>query len=197
MKTTNILKFVSAIATVILTINAVYSQPVVRVFGSKNPTEIKKQAERYLQQLDVYENIDLTIRMTNDLPDSFDGITVSTPSQTPNGYEFFNVRLKKNLDKKKEMLVLAHEMIHVRQYVKKEIIVDKNKVVWKGKTFYYTTAINLQTPWEKEAHKEDDILAQQAKSNKREIAANYFKNNVDKPSLCQSSYVGRTKSNCL
>jgi hypothetical protein len=75
--------------------------------------------------------------------------------------------LDDNLNKFTQILVLAHEMIHVKQYAKKELIVNQEGVIWKGRKFQYARAFNLQAPWEKEAYHNDRPLATLARSTQK------------------------------
>lgn len=54
------------------------------------------------------------------------------------------------------MLVLAHEMVHVKQYAKNELVIlDGRRVKWKEKEYIVSEGLNLYTPWEDEAHRGD------------------------------------------
>jgi len=56
-----------------------------------------------------------------------------------------------------QMIALAHEMIHIKQYMKGEMT-DEPKAVWKGQNHEKTPY--KDQPWEIEAHKEEyDLFA--------------------------------------
>ena len=135
-----------------------FSQRVIDVWSSKNLIEIKKQAELFLDQLDVQENIHLTIMVSKELPETLQGITVSIPSHIPSIFQFIKVWIDASLSTEKQLIVLAHEMIHVKQYVKKELTVDERSVIWKGREFN-RSEYNSKTPWEIEAYGLDQTLA--------------------------------------
>ena len=63
----------------------------------------------------------------------------------------FTITLNKKLNKEELLLVLAHEMVHVKQWVRGELK-DTNcgKQLWKNKDYTNTNYDNQ--PWEIEAH---------------------------------------------
>lgn len=72
------------------------------------------------------------------------------------------IELKRGMSPELLMITLAHEIIHVKQYVQKELktIYVKNNVVdvWMGKR-YRNVKYNNQ-PWEQEAFSKDENLYQ-------------------------------------
>lgn len=95
------------------------------------------------------------------MPERLDGITISLPSPEPKKYQLLKVLINAQLGASKRQLVLAHEMIHVKQYAKGELIaLGKNKVMWQGRERHYARAYNRETPWEKEAYRGDRTLAE-------------------------------------
>ncbi|MHC2990473.1 hypothetical protein OB13_02325 [Pontibacter sp. HJ8] len=135
-----------------------FSRPVVKVSSSKNAEAIKKHAEVYLAHLGVQENIHLVITLSSNMSETLPGITIPLPSPQPGIEQKFMVLINANLDKAARKLVLAHEMIHVKQYAKKELVVDVEGVTWMGKKIHYSPAKNLRMPWEKEAYHIDHPL---------------------------------------
>ena len=63
------------------------------------------------------------------------------------------------LSASKQRLVLAHEMIHVKQYAKQELIILNDNVIWKGQNYPYAYEYNQRMPWEREAYRGDRTLA--------------------------------------
>lgn len=68
----------------------------------------------------------------------------------------FNVTVFLNHDTWTLLKVLAHEMIHVRQYAHKEVVIEGEKRYWKGKD--YTNCPYEKRPWEIEAFEKEDAL---------------------------------------
>lgn len=61
--------------------------------------------------------------------------------------------------------VLAHEMIHAKQYLKKDLTVKENKDAWKGKIWTARKKADpyYDSPWEKEAFGKELSLARYCK----------------------------------
>lgn len=61
--------------------------------------------------------------------------------------------------------VLAHEMIHAKQYVKKDLTVKQNKDAWKGKIWTARKKADpyYDSPWEREAFGKELALARYCK----------------------------------
>ena len=66
----------------------------------------------------------------------------------------FTITVDPNLGKRNMLLVLAHEMVHIKQYAKGELkdYVRVNKVKWKGKVYNDAKIDYWEQPWEIEAH---------------------------------------------
>ena len=66
----------------------------------------------------------------------------------------FTITINPNLGKRNMLLVLAHEMVHVKQYAKGEMkdYVRMNRVKWKGKVYNDKKIDYWEQPWEIEAH---------------------------------------------
>lgn len=176
-----------------------FSQPVIKVTGSKDVQMIEQQVKWFLNHLDVQENLHLTVIISTKMPEKLKGITISLPSPKPDKYQIIKVRIDAKLSKTKRLLVLAHEMIHVKQYAKNELItLNEKRVIWKGKKHYYARAYNLKTPWEKEAYQADLTLARLVKTSQnqmQEILAEQVPNHTANTSQCKGVYVsGKCKT---
>jgi hypothetical protein len=66
----------------------------------------------------------------------------------------FTITINPNLGKRNMLLVLAHEMVHVKQYAKGELkdFVRVKRVKWKGKVYNEEKLDYWECPWEIEAH---------------------------------------------
>ena len=66
----------------------------------------------------------------------------------------FTITVDPNLGKRNMLLVLAHEMVHVKQYAKGEMkdYIKMDRVKWKGKVYNEQTIDYWEHPWEIEAH---------------------------------------------
>ncbi|MEQ9216857.1 MAG: hypothetical protein RLO17_02365 [Cyclobacteriaceae bacterium] len=145
---------------------SVFSKPVVSVTGINNLEEIKALTESFLEHLEVYEDLHLLIVLTLKMSDQFDGATFSTtPTESGTGMSI-RVNINAHLSKEEQIHVLAHEMIHVKQLAKNELILQAdNGVIWKGVPCKYSGFYNPNSPWEKEAFKYDSMLVDQVRSS--------------------------------
>lgn len=73
----------------------------------------------------------------------------------------FDLEINKTLDKENFVGTIIHEMIHVKQYARKELFQGADgRTRWKSKWFaQYDTLSYDDQPWEKEAHRLDMKLA--------------------------------------
>lgn len=69
----------------------------------------------------------------------------------------FTLTINKGLNLYDLVSTIIHEMIHVKQYARKELYNRHGKVMWKRKD--YTGVNYADTPWEKEAYKLEKMLA--------------------------------------
>ena len=99
------------------------------------------------------------------MPEKLEGITISLPSPEPDVYQLLKVLIDARLSASKQRLVLAHEMIHVKQYAKQELIILNDNVIWKGQNYSYAYKYNQRMPWEREAYWGDRTLAELVKSS--------------------------------
>lgn len=150
--------------------NPAFSQPVINVGGSKNPLMIKQQVRLFLNHLDIRENLYLTILFSTKMPKRLKGYTVSDPSPEPDKYQLIRIMIDARMDRRKQLLVLAHEMIHVKQYAKKELkVLDGQRVMWKEKEYFASRGSNHHMPWEEEAYHADLILVREVKSSPNQM----------------------------
>lgn len=69
----------------------------------------------------------------------------------------FTLTINKGLNLYDLVSTIIHEMIHVKQYARKELYNRHGKVMWKRKD--YTGVNYADTPWEKEAYKLEKMFA--------------------------------------
>ncbi|RNL68036.1 hypothetical protein ED312_23445 [Sinomicrobium pectinilyticum] len=142
------------------------SQPVIMVKYSDNPETIKHEVRQYMKYLDIRENIHLTVCYNRHIPGGMLGVTFRQNTSQPDGYRHIIIRIDPRLNAMRRRLVLAHEMVHVKQYAKKELIpLNKNHIMWEGKK-YRAYIYDRQTPWEAEAYKTDRLLTRRFRKEK-------------------------------
>lgn len=153
-----------ALSTVV-GMNIALARPTVKIWGSNDPLPLLTQVRQCLAYLDVRENIHLAIYLSPHMPEKLQGRSFCLNSPEPNAYQVIRVWIDTRLNKKQQRLVLAHEMIHVKQYAKGELIMTSNQqVMWKGRNYRYQWGAEPhRAPWESEAHRMDNRLAKLCK----------------------------------
>ena len=137
-----------------------FSQPIVIVKGTEDALALKKQITQYLDYLDVRGNVHPTVSFTTLMSDDWEGMTFCLNSPFPATYQVIRVRINARLSKTLQKRVLAHEMIHVKQIAKGELMaINRQQVMWKGQKYWCVGGSRRSTPWEEEAHQIDKILA--------------------------------------
>jgi hypothetical protein len=137
--------------------NLAFSQPIIKVIESTDSVTVIKQVAQYLEHLDIQEKIRLSITFTLKMPKNYGGFTLCVNKadlEKDIGYTIVKVYLDSRQPKFLQRIVLAHEMIHVKQYAKRELIVNgKREVQWKGQKYYFSSADDRNlAPWEHEAY---------------------------------------------
>ena len=111
----------------------VYSQPQVKVYRATDPYAVHQQVQSYLHYFDVTEDILLTVTYSSKIPKGIKGMTYCVETVHPLPYRIIKIRVSNQLSTKVRERILAHEMVHVKQYVKGELSFPSLKTVrWKG-----------------------------------------------------------------
>ena len=102
------------------------------------------------------QTLDITVKL-RDLKGSAYGYCLSETERT------FEIEVDRNLSLRKLLTTVAHEMVHVKQYARKELKADYN---WLGKTYAPTKVSYWDQPWEIEAHgREIGLFVRWAEAN--------------------------------
>jgi hypothetical protein len=106
------------------------------------------------------------------MPGNYLGITVCVNGADVKkhiGYLNIKVYLDPRQPKFLQRIVLAHEMIHVKQYAKGELTVNSNReVMWKGQKYSSHNAEHGDPrPWEREAYRNDIRLVKYCKEQSK------------------------------
>ena len=149
-----------------------FSQPIVKVTGSLDSLTVSKQIVQYMEYLDIRENIRLAVIFSRSMPENYMGITKcenGIASKPDIGHLNIKVYLDARQPKFLQRIVLAHEMIHVKQYAKRELTVTSNReVIWKGQKYSsHNAEHNDPRPWEREAYKNDIRLVKFCKEQSK------------------------------
>jgi len=155
MKTLQIMVLVN-----LLSVYPAFSQPTIEVRGSEQEIYTKRVAREILMHMDIQENMYLVIQYSDKLSSQFPGWTTFKAASETIPMPIIHVWIKSGLKPRKSTAVLAHEMIHVKQYIKGELVVTKDQTIfWHGKEYNYDGHEHQFTPWETEAHHWDSSLA--------------------------------------
>ena len=121
------------------------------VNGYDNINEIKSRAAFYFSYFHVSEPLNLVIEFTNQLPDGVNGaINYETNGS---GIKNFHIWIRKGMTRYAKLVAFAHEMVHLKQYIKGELIQKHISCFsWQGAEFIDANhVVYEQRGWEKEA----------------------------------------------
>jgi hypothetical protein len=81
----------------------------------------------------------------------------------------FIVIISKTLKTKMMLVTLAHEMVHIKQYARKELQDNQHRdnVKWRGKAFCLNKTKYHKRPWEIEAYAKDKPLYEKFKQRNK------------------------------
>lgn len=105
---------------------------------------------RHLLSAQMMRYITIDIKLSRSL--AVDGF--SSPHEDDEKMRHFVVELNSALAQEQQLLTLAHEMIHVRQYVTKQLSACGTK--WMGKKYHIDSYDDA--PWEIEAFQQEQRL---------------------------------------
>ena len=120
--------------------------------GRKDQREMAHRVVGYMINtlMPRMRTLDITVEFTN-----IKGDAVGFCMKTDNN-RTFEIEVDKRQNLKDIVTTLCHEMVHVKQYARNET--DGYGKVWKKKTIPENTAY-YDLPWEKEAYRMQDKLA--------------------------------------
>lgn len=115
----------------------------------------------------LYKNIKIHL-VFEDLPNKFNAMCNWTDDN--HTCREFLISVNKKLNRKTLLITLSHEMIHVKQFAKRELkdYLCSDKVKWKGEVFCLKETEYWSSPWEKEAYENDSVLYQKFKQFQKE-----------------------------
>lgn len=96
------------------------------------------------------KNLEVDIKQIKDLQTKEGDLASCVDTDNLNTFE---IKLDKDMSLRKKLLSVAHEMVHVKQFSRKELehTTSVHKQVWKGKT-WNTKNEYYDLPWEIEAY---------------------------------------------
>lgn len=122
--------------------------------GNKRNRELTSSIVHFmLEQLELVD-ISIDIEFSNILRDEY-----ALGFSSKNSENEFSIELDRNLNFHDLLETICHEMIHIKQYVKGELIEQNGQTIYKNILYnidandYYEDVDNL--PWEKEAYEKE------------------------------------------
>lgn len=127
-------------------------QPHIYVVHDSYPPEVRQQVAFYAHHFNFDETVHIRVALIHNLPDNLDGFIVYHKDEKRNIHLIY-IRIRKNITSAKRRHVIAHEMIHAKQYVTQELqIVGTFHVLWKEQSIPDFRQIKYHhRAWEREA----------------------------------------------
>jgi len=143
--------------------NLAVSQPTVKAWGWDDSLAVVQLTEQYLTRLEVQKEGLLIVHLSARLPKRLQGMTFRLDTLKSNACPIIKVVINARVNATQRQLVLAHEMVHVKQILSGELEISEGWVRWKGKNYRYQWgAERYRAPWESEAHRLDNQLAKES-----------------------------------
>jgi len=116
-----------------------------------NTSDIKSRAAFYFSYFHVSEPLNLVIEFSNQLPDGVKGAIDFETNRS--GIKNFHIWIRKGMTRYAKLVTFAHEMVHLKQYIKGELIQNHISCFsWQGAEFIAANYVAYeQRGWEKEA----------------------------------------------
>lgn len=115
---------------------------------------IEFYGKKLIKNTRIYNNIHIEIQFTSDIKDmgsaSIDGYNSAKKARD------FLIEINNKISGKNVLMTLAHEMIHIKQYVYGEM--DDQLSMWKGEIVDENTMEYYDHPWEIEAYGKEQGL---------------------------------------
>ena len=117
----------------------------IEVFGGSKSqkTHVEKMVAFCAEKLMPKMNLDITVNLCK--PTGAMGYCCETDDNRT-----FELEIDKTQSLRALLETVAHEMVHVKQYARREL--NPNKEVWMGKTYNPKNVNYWDLPWEIEAH---------------------------------------------
>ena len=120
----------------------------------KVPLKMCKDAVKWYARHLLGERIYPTINLTIVFNEELIGKDLYGSCEQQDEYRNYTININPNLGKRNTLIVLAHEIVHLKQYAKGELK-DCSKVKsvrWKGKLYCEENVNYWDQPWEIEAY---------------------------------------------
>ena len=164
-------------------------QRLIKVLGcseSKKQVDIRARVNFYLDYLEIKQDIVVLVTFVDFTPQDdmhkYDLLGTTIPTTFQNK-PMVHILIEKAVSYNKQMLILAHEMVHLKQFVTGELVEhNEQHFTWKGEDFYRVCDIEYKRRgWEREALALQHKLHMNYK-NFQKIKQNFLVKNTSKPS---------------
>ena len=141
----------------------------VKLLGQSDP-QLEEAAYFYARELGM-DHVNIVIAMSLHLPPSVNGyLLYEEVAQT--GQRNAVIRIRATLTAAEKARVLAHEMIHLRQYLDQRLVqISPHRFAWEGKAYEWRHLPYQQRGWEKEALDQESELLKRFQTNQKAVLA--------------------------
>ena len=136
----------------------------IRGIEDEKSKEIYRQVQFYASYFNL-QGVNILVNFSNHMPEHVEGFT----SYQGNEYsKSILIKINARLSFSAKELTLAHEMVHVKQFVTGELEHHKdNHFTWKGRVFKNIQRLNYKDRgWEEEAFKNEKTILKLYRSHK-------------------------------
>jgi hypothetical protein len=131
----------------------------IRIYGFKDDLNLKTIVKKSIlfaidELLPHKRKLNLIVKRKANLLEEHDAYGLCYSTDDPH---YYFIDLYKDLDNAELLRTLFHEMTHVKQYAKKELIYKTTYNLWKGRK-YVDLDNDWNRPWEREARKYEKLI---------------------------------------
>jgi hypothetical protein len=131
----------------------------IRIYGFKDDPDLKAIIKKSIlfaidELLPHKRKLNLIVKRKANLLEEHGAFGLCYSTDDPH---YYYIDLYKDQDNSDLLKTLFHEMIHVKQYAKKELVYKTNHNIWKGKR-YEDSDSDWNRPWEREARKYEKLI---------------------------------------
>lgn len=165
-------KILLVLCILMLSTKGMSSQPNIRVLKESKFQEIAEAAHFLANYFELSPYVYIVIDLKPKLSGRVYGYTLHEDHPNHHGIKQFFITINSKLSLKSQLAVIAHEMVHVKQFVHGELIKEQHHAYqWKGRLCQNIHHLDyLDRPWEQEAlsmqHKLIDLFKRRAKTVK-------------------------------
>lgn len=124
--------------------------PVIRVFPQLN-IDLREEMLYYAKALDIDESTTIQVRFSLRMPSQKSGIVQYKDTGFPVRRHQVTIWINRRLTPVERSMTIAHEMVHVAQYIKGRLRLLDHQAIWEGDVFKVDRFAYNDRPWEQEA----------------------------------------------